>query len=293
VGGASPVAARLRTLRSNAEAAAKRLRVPLRSAVWHGSAGNWAGTGRGSSLDFQDHRPYLPGDDPRHINWHAYARTGTFSMKLYREEVSPVVDLVLDGSASMRLEAAKQERAWELVFFVLESAAAAGAAVRGFVVCGGECSVLGPADIESAAARLAGGRGAGRLSFSSVPFRPGSLRVVVADCLVADPPGEILQPLAAARGRPVVLAPRTREEAQPGWQGQLELVDCETGDVRQRRVDPALLDRYGDAYRRHFEIWRRECRRRGTLFAQVPCEGELLWALRSVALSEGAVELTT
>ncbi|MFN9663179.1 MAG: DUF58 domain-containing protein, partial [Akkermansiaceae bacterium] len=26
-------------------------------------------------MDFQDHRSYSPGDDPRHINWQAYART--------------------------------------------------------------------------------------------------------------------------------------------------------------------------------------------------------------------------
>ncbi|MEJ6642028.1 MAG: DUF58 domain-containing protein [Akkermansiaceae bacterium] len=39
----------------------------------------------GSALYFQDHRAYSPGDDPRHINWQAYARTGQYTMKLYRE----------------------------------------------------------------------------------------------------------------------------------------------------------------------------------------------------------------
>ena len=49
----------------------------------------FSGSGTGSSLDFQDHRAYSPGDDPRHINWQAYARTGSYTMKLFREEVRP------------------------------------------------------------------------------------------------------------------------------------------------------------------------------------------------------------
>jgi uncharacterized protein (DUF58 family) len=52
--------------------------------------GQWLGTGIGSSIDFQDHRQYLPGDDPRYIDWQAYARTGHYTMKVYREEVSRV-----------------------------------------------------------------------------------------------------------------------------------------------------------------------------------------------------------
>lgn len=80
---------------------ANRLRLPLRSKVWRGGSGDFAGAGTGSSMDFQDHRNYVPGDDPRHINWQAYARTGQYTMKLYREEVRPVIDLICDVSPSM------------------------------------------------------------------------------------------------------------------------------------------------------------------------------------------------
>ena len=44
------------------------------------------------------------GDDPRHINWQAYARSGEYIIKLYEQEVSPVVDVLLDLSNSMKLE---------------------------------------------------------------------------------------------------------------------------------------------------------------------------------------------
>src|SRR3954471_5600519 len=85
-----------RVARRGALAAAARWRLPFSRQAWRGLAGNWAGAGAGSSLDFQDHRNYVPGDDPRHIHWQAFARTGALTMKLYRAEVAPFVDLAVD-----------------------------------------------------------------------------------------------------------------------------------------------------------------------------------------------------
>src|ERR1043166_6744305 len=72
------------------------------------AASGWTGTrtGRrsGSSIDFQDYREYQPGDDLRFIDWGIYARTDRLTVKLFREEVTPHLDLVVDGSLSMNLE---------------------------------------------------------------------------------------------------------------------------------------------------------------------------------------------
>src|SRR5688500_12485814 len=89
------------------KAVAGMARLPLRSGHWSGVAGSVLGQGTGNSIDFQDQRPYLAGDDPRHINWQAYARTGAYTMKLYRQEVTPRVDVLFDASASMFLTEAK------------------------------------------------------------------------------------------------------------------------------------------------------------------------------------------
>src|SRR5689334_11370251 len=131
------------------QAAAEHLRLPFRSRIWRGQPGNWLGAGVGSSIDFQDHRPYLPGDDPRYINWNAYARTGTYTMKLYREEVSPLVDLVLDVSASMFLDESKSNRSLELFYFCIESARHAGASLGCFVA---DAKTAQPLSIEQAIA---------------------------------------------------------------------------------------------------------------------------------------------
>ena len=42
-----------------------------------GRVGERLGSGTGSSLEFQDYRPYAPGDDLRHVDWAAYARSET------------------------------------------------------------------------------------------------------------------------------------------------------------------------------------------------------------------------
>ena len=96
---------------SRSQALADIFKLPLQHRVWRGQTGDFQGAGVGSSLDFQDHRSYVPGDDPRHINWQAYARTGHYSMKLYREEVRPLIDVVFDISDSMIFDPEKERRA--------------------------------------------------------------------------------------------------------------------------------------------------------------------------------------
>src|SRR6185295_11749770 len=66
-----------------------------------GRVGERLGSGTGSSLEFQDYRSYAPGDDLRHVDWAAYARSELLAVRLYREEVAPRVDLVIDCSRSM------------------------------------------------------------------------------------------------------------------------------------------------------------------------------------------------
>ena len=108
----------------------ERLRLPLGAQAWKGQAGEFRGAGVGSSIDFQDHRDYAPGDDPRHINWQAFARTGQYSLKLYREDVRPVIDLLVDVSQSMWAEPEKAQRPAELLYFFTLSAQRSGASLQ-------------------------------------------------------------------------------------------------------------------------------------------------------------------
>ena len=57
---------------------------------------------RGQGLDFDDFREYMPGDEPRFIDWKVTARTGTPYVRKFHEEREQALLLAVDASASMR-----------------------------------------------------------------------------------------------------------------------------------------------------------------------------------------------
>lgn len=56
---------------------------------------------KGFSVEFANHRLYVPGDDIRHIDWRVYAKADRYFIKEYEEETNMRVHLLLDSSASM------------------------------------------------------------------------------------------------------------------------------------------------------------------------------------------------
>ncbi len=56
---------------------------------------------RGFSVEFAQHRPYMPGDEIRRIDWKIYGKTDRFYIKEYEEETNLKAYLILDASASM------------------------------------------------------------------------------------------------------------------------------------------------------------------------------------------------
>lgn len=277
--------------RLDARHCAGHLRLSLRERNWQGTQGNWAGAGIGSSIDFQDHRPYLPGDDPRYIDWAAYARSGQTIMKLYREEVSPRMDLVLDISGSMAVDDAKAAQTLRLFFFCMESALSVAASLRLFLVAGSEVQSLSHEQAMDPAWTPDFSReGQGIPALERIPFRSNALRLFISDLLFDGAPDPLLTVLTAQRGKGIVLVPWLQNEASPDWAGNMELRDCETGVRRRQRVDGALLQRYRLAYDRHFQSWQERCRRMQVRMARVDCAGDLASALEIEALAQGVVE---
>jgi len=56
----------------------------------------------GFSVEFAEHREYVPGDDTRHVDWKVFGRTDRFYIKQYEEETNLKSYILLDGSESMR-----------------------------------------------------------------------------------------------------------------------------------------------------------------------------------------------
>src|SRR3954451_17563050 len=55
----------------------------------------------GRALEFADYRAYTPGDDPKLVDWRAYARLDRLYLKQYREERARTVSVLVDVSSSL------------------------------------------------------------------------------------------------------------------------------------------------------------------------------------------------
>ncbi len=57
----------------------------------------------GFSVEFAEHRQYMPGDEIRHLDWKVYGKTDRFYVKQFEEETNLKSYVVVDQSASMGL----------------------------------------------------------------------------------------------------------------------------------------------------------------------------------------------
>ena len=55
----------------------------------------------GASTDFAEHRPYMPGDDVRRVDWRLFARTDRYYVKEFEADTNTNLMLLLDVSRSM------------------------------------------------------------------------------------------------------------------------------------------------------------------------------------------------
>lgn len=80
----------LGNLRFKAKTIVEGLMLGLHSSPYHGF-----------SVEFAQHRQYMPGDDIRHIDWQIYAKTDRYYIKQYEEETNLNCYVLVDNSASM------------------------------------------------------------------------------------------------------------------------------------------------------------------------------------------------
>lgn len=77
------------------------IRLRTRRQVSSILAGGYRSTFRGAGIEFEEVRPYLPGDDVRSIDWKVTARKNDPHVKSFREDRQLTLELLVDNSASM------------------------------------------------------------------------------------------------------------------------------------------------------------------------------------------------
>jgi len=277
----------LRRFLAEGEVAAARYALGVPRSAPAGLAGSTLGQRAGTSLEFKDHRGYEPGDDLRHIDWNAYARTDQLTVKLFREEVTPHLDLVVDGSRSMDLEGTqKGPAAVALSAFFATAAARAGYSHALWQLT----ETCRPVPNGNRPPGLWDGLGfehRGGPSAPLPPFRPRGTRVLISDLLWLGEPLLTVRPFAERAAVAVVVQLLAREDADPPVGRSFRLVDSETDEVREIHIDAVVARRYRDSLARHQESWNLACRQAGATFVTLIAEDLLQrWDLDALVAAE-------
>ncbi len=240
------------------------LQTPRQAPV--GVAGGSVSQRAGSSLEFRDHRDYQPGDDLRHIDWNAYARSDQLTIKLYREEVTPHLDVLLDVSRSMMLEGtAKGQATLALAAFFAAAARNAGFSHAAWQM-GHDVGPIGngsgvPLSWEGIAFEHRGAPAG--LARAGSSWKPRGVRVLLSDLLWEGDPLVTLRPLAERASVTLVLQVLANVDARPPQGQSLRLVDAETNLVREIHIDALVARRYHERLAHHQENWHAACRQVG------------------------------
>lgn len=224
-------------------------------------AGEYHSVFKGRGMEFDEVRPYAPGDDVRSIDWNVTARTGFPHVKRFVEERELTVLLVVDASGSLDFGTRARLKG-ELAIEVC--ALLAFAAIRnndrvGLVIFTDEVELYVPPKrgrrhVLRLIRELLGFRPRGRrtnlagtLEFVQRLHRRRSVVFVLSDFIA--PGVELPLRLLSMRHDVIPLVLRDRHEERLPRAGLIEVVDAETGAT-------ALIDTASPRVRREFEARR-------------------------------------
>jgi uncharacterized protein (DUF58 family) len=259
--------AALRTALNDGQLLGSRYALQIPQVAASGLTGSRAGRRHGTSIDFQDYREYQPGDNLRFIDWGIYARTDHLTVKLFREEVIPHLDLIVDGSRSMNLaDTAKATSVARLVSLL--ASAASNAQCSRAVWLSGEGFQRLPNDTLTPTAW-------DRLEFDSArtpeqsweilppKLRRLGIRVFISDLLWAGEPMHVLRRLREGAAAVFVIQLLAQADREPPEHGNLRVVDSETGEETEIYIDSVVARQYTDNLSRLQQSWADACRQSG------------------------------
>jgi uncharacterized protein (DUF58 family) len=240
-----------------------RMALQARRSYPGSSMGERLSSARGQGMEFSDYKEYSRGDDFRSIDWRIYARLNQLVVKTFETEENLPVLILLDCSASMDFGSAGRARKSEL--------ATALAGALGYIarVQKDNLSVFPfsnrlhePFD----ATRQRGTRALfemlsalkpeGESSFvrtlrdASSRTRPG-ICFVISDFCAPDTLDEGLKSLAFCGHELMALHVWDPLEANPALEGEVDIVDAESGEVIPMTVKGDTVQRYRDAFEAH------------------------------------------
>lgn len=260
---------------------------------------------RGRSVEFDDFRPYAPGDDLRHVDWNSFARLDRLFIKVFREEEDLSLHLILDASASMTAGepdkltyAARLTMALAYLGLVNHNRVTLSAfglpawpaSVRRLAPIRGRPNLRRASDFLLGVLRDARDQTPGSAPPPGAMFEsamrtlafgrpPRGVTVLLSDFLFEDGLSaglNFLSPVAGSGEQDAyavrILTPGETSpglDAPRGLSGDLRLTDLETGRGIEITVTPRSLAAYRAAFEEHAERLRRACASRGVALTPI------------------------
>lgn len=253
---------------------------------------------RGSGVEFADHRPYVPGDDIRRVDWGILGRLDQTLVRQYEEEEDLPVHLLCDLSASMRTQDdAKLRLALQTAAAVAFISLAGLDRVSVTATAGDQLQVLPSTRGKAQFLRILrflkdAPRGGGTDLRAAVrrfcaSHRQAGVVVFVSDFYDLNGASEALAMLRHRRHQVTcvqILDAREYDSASLTARGDLSLDDVETRARTEVTISTETLLAYQRAHTRFCEALARDCRQRGIAYvradARTPLRALILEVLR-------------
>lgn len=274
--------------------------VVARRRLAGGAPGEQRSSRLGGGLEFADHRPYVPGDDIRALDWNAYRAHRKLFIRQFEEQQDLSISLLLDCSASIGFgDGAKFFAARRLALALaylglsgLDSVSVHGlfadrvatlpplrgrgryAAVLAFLDA---LTPNGPTELSRALSRVA------------ERSRRRSLAVLITDGY--DPRGieRAVDVLVGARFEPILIELEDAGDLRPDASGEVVLVDVETREERGFLLTPGELAALREKAEARRQERARRMRARGVRYARVSVRESVPGILRTLE-SAGVVK---
>ena len=218
----------------------------------------------GGGQEFLDHRHFHHGDDLRAVNWRAYMRLEKLFLKMFQIEPRVPVRLLLDTSSSMSATSDEKfdyarKLAAALCYVALVRLDTIS--IQPFsdtfgdrFICGGGRHRFSP--VMDYLGRLETG---GHTSFYQTvrqfisTYTQRGLLIVISDFLDDDGCEKALQYLTDFGHELLLVQVWSEEDRRPPWNGELELVDSESGSRVKMQIDERARERYTAAFDQYAE----------------------------------------
>ena len=239
----------------------------------------------GPGQEFLDHRNFHPGDDLRAVNWRAYMRFEKLFLKMFQVEPRVPVRILLDVSSSMLAGSGPAE----MTKFDFACRMAAALVYIGLVrldsillqpfstglldplLCSGGRHRFQPAENYLRSLRPSGKTSyleTARQYLSTYPQR--GLTVIISDFMDEMDCFRPLQYIADFGHELLLMQLWGREDRDPSGDGELELVDAESGRQTRIALDRRARLAYTQSFDEHSDQLRKLAMRNGGRYAGLP-----------------------